>query len=276
VTVRFVVASLCALVFAGEPEAARLPFTEALLAVEHDAESLPPSASAHVLPQLAGVAELVRAEKRHTASRAEALNRTIFGTLGFVREVDDADLRFVSLQSVLAARRGSCVGLGTLYIALGELLGWSVEGVLVPGHFYVRVDEGRNYRNVELLRRGEEMPDAWYAKRFPVPGRGAPEYHRSLTAKEVLGVVEYDVGKERLRQSRWSEARRAFRLSTSLFPGLAEAYASLGEAAQLLGALDEARVGYRAAQRENPDLPGIERNLQLLKAEAESSTRTVE
>lgn len=270
---RVVVASLCALVLAGEPEAARLPFTEALLAVERDAESLPPSAGARVLPELADIAALVRAEKRHTASRADAMNRAIFGTLDFVRQVDDADLRFVSLESVLAARRGSCVGLGTLYIALGELLGWRVEGVLVPGHFYVRVDEGGKRRNVELLRRGEEMPDAWYAKRFPVPGRGAPEYGRGLTPKEVLGVVEYDVGKERLRQARWSEARRAFRLSTSLFPGLAEAHASLGETAQLLGALDEARVGYRAAQRENPDLPGLERNLRLLQLEAPGQTQ---
>ncbi len=267
---RVAVASLCALVFAAEPEAPRLPFTEALLAVERDAESLPPSASANALPELAAIARRVRAEKEHTASRADALNRVIFGALGFVREVDDADTRFVSLQSVLEARRGSCVGLGTLYIALGELLGWRVEGVLVPGHFYVRVDEDGRSRNVELLRRGEEMPDAWYAKRFPVPGRGAREYARALSPKEVLGVVEYDVGKERMRQARWSEARRALRLSTSLFPEFAEAYASLGETAQLLGTLEEARLSYRAAQRENPELPGLQRNLRLLGAEVAS------
>jgi hypothetical protein len=268
VTVRIVVASLCALVFAGEPEEPRLPFTEALLAVERDAESLPPSASAAVIPALAHVADVVRAEKQRTASRADALNHAIFGALGFVREVDETDLRFVSLQSVLETRRGSCVGLGTLYIALGELLGWRVEGVLVPGHFYVRVDEGGKRRNVELLRRGEEMPDAWYAKRFPVPGHGAHEYSRALSAKEVLGVVEYDFGKERIRQARWSEARRAFRVSTSLFPEFAEAHASLGETAQLVGALDEARLDYLAAQRANRDLPGLGRNLELLKAEA--------
>lgn len=270
-TARVLVAALCALVFAGEPEAARLPFTDALLAVERDADSLPSSASAAVIPELARIAKLVRAERGRGALRAEALNHTIFGLLGFVREVDDKDLRFVSLESVLEARRGSCVGLGTLYIALGELLGWRVEGVLVPGHFYVRVDEeGGKRRNVELLRRGEEMPDTWYAQRFPVPGRGAREYGRPLSPKEVLGVVEYDVGQARLRQARWSEARRAFRLSTSLFPELAEAYASLGEAAQLVGALDEARLGYLAAQRENPDLPGIERNLRLLRAETQA------
>lgn len=261
---RLLVASLCALAFAGEPEPPRLPFTDALLAVEDDADALPPSASADVIPKLARIADRVRAAKKRTTSRADALNRVVFGELGFVREVDDPDLRFVSLDSVIDSRRGSCVGLGTLYIALGELLRWPVEGVLVPGHFYVRVDEGGKHRNVELLRRGEEMPDAWYPKRFAVPARGAPEYGRGLSTKEILGVVEYDVGRQRMRQGRLSEARRALRRATSFFPAFAEAHASLGATAQLLGALDEARSSYVAARRENPDLPGVERNWELL------------
>ncbi|HVW27590.1 MAG TPA: transglutaminase family protein [Polyangiaceae bacterium] len=271
-TRRMVVASLCALVFAGEPEPPRLPFTEALLAVEDDADARLPSADAGVVPKLAEIAGRVRAAKRRTASRAEALNSVVFGELGFVREVNDSDLRFVSLSSVLQSRRGSCVGLGTLYIALGELLGWPVEGVMVPGHFYVRVvDDGDERRNVELLRRGEEMPDAWYAARFAVPGRGAPEYARALSPKEVLAVVEYDVGRERIWQGRLSEARRVLRRATALFPAFAEAHASLGEAAQLLGALDEARGSYLAARRENPDLPGVQANLELVGLEDRSN-----
>jgi hypothetical protein len=181
--------------------------------------------------------------------------------------VDDTDLRFVFLSSVLDRRRGSCVGLGTLYIALGELLGWKVEGVMVPGHFYVRVDEDGKTRNIELLHRGEEMQDGWYRTRFPMPGRGAPEYGRALSMKEVLGVVEYDVGNERHRQDRFSEARRAYRLAAALFPGLSEAHASLGATEHLLGALDDALVSYKAARRENPDLPGVDRNIALLREE---------
>src|SRR5262249_55046918 len=104
------------------------------------------------------------------------MNQVVFGRLGFVREVDDGDLRFVLLPSVLRARRGNCVGLGSLYLALAEALEWPASGAIVPGHFFVRIEERGRWRNVELLRQGEEMPDAWYPVRFPAPGAGAPEY----------------------------------------------------------------------------------------------------
>jgi regulator of sirC expression with transglutaminase-like and TPR domain len=207
-------------------------------------------------------------------SRRGALNQTIFGKLGFVREVADQDLSFVFLPRVLKQHRGSCVGLGSLYLALGEQLGWSIHGVMVPGHFFVRMKErDGTMHNVELLRRGEEMPDDWYKGRFPIPGGAAREYGHSLSSDEVLGVIEYDVGNERRRQQRFSDARRAYQRARDHFPDFAEAHASLGALAQLLGSLDEARVDYEAARRANPNLPGLDRNLSLLDSERQAHAR---
>ena len=191
----------------------------------------------------------------------------MFGALGFVREVEDTSLEFVLLPLVLRNRRGNCVGLGTMYLALGEMLGLSVEGVLRPGHFFVRIREGARVRNVELLRKGEEMPDSWYESRFPIPTGSGGAYGRGLSLPEVRGVVEYDIGNERRRRGRVIEARTAYEQSTRDFPDLGEARASLGAMQQLLGALDEAEVSYRAARRSNPVLPGLEQNVELLERE---------
>ena len=155
------------------------------------------------------------------------------------------------LPSVLEHRRGSCVGLGSLFLALAEVLGWSAAGVLMPGHFYARVREATGARNVELLRAGEAMPDAWYERRFPVPGGSAREYARPLTAQEVLGVVHYDVGNERRRQRRLSEAQAAFARAARAFPDLSEAHASLGAVQHLLGDLPAATASYRRARDAN-------------------------
>jgi hypothetical protein len=48
--------------------------------------------------------------------------------------------------------------------------------------------------------------------------------------------------------------------------------------AQLLGALDRARSAYEAAKHANPNLPGVQNNLELLDAErgAAAATRTGE
>ena len=206
-------------------------------------------------------------------ARRAVLSELVFKRLGFVREVDDTDLRFVMLPSVLRERRGSCVGLGTLLLAMAEALHLSANGVLMPGHFYVRLPESAGHRNVELLRRGEAMSDAWYRARFPIEGGDAPEYARPLAPNEALGVIEYNLGNERRRQLRIDEARAAYLRSVRLFPGFAEAHASLGACLQLVGELDEAVNSYRRARVHNPHLPGIEQNLALLDQEQRARSR---
>jgi tetratricopeptide (TPR) repeat protein len=246
------------------------PVAQSLVAVARDAlEGVRPDDDEASLVELGRIAQKVREAVRQDPGGhpVDALNQTVFGTFGFVREVDDTDLRFVLLPSVLKTRRGTCVGLGTLYLALAEALGWPAEGIMVPGHFFVRVDEKGRRRNVELLRRGEEMPDAWYRARFPIPGGADAAYGRPLLLAEVLGIVEYDIGNERRRQGRIPEARRAFERAARHFPDFAEAHASLGATLHVLGALDEAEAEYEAARRANAHLPGVDRNVDLLEEE---------
>ena len=204
------------------------------------------------------------------------LNQAIFDSLGFEREVDDPDLRFVLLPSVMRARRGSCVGLGSLYLAIGERLHLPLEGVMLPGHFFVRLHDRDRVRNVELLRSGEEMPDDWYRERFPLPPQGAHEYARALSPGEVLAIVAYDVGNERRRQGRLADARRAYELAVTRFSEFAEAQASLGAIHHLLGNLDAADARYAAARRANPALLGLDRNMALLEGERERARSCAE
>lgn len=208
------------------------------------------------------------------APPSAGLNEVIFGARHFVREVDDRALRFVLLPEVLESRRGNCVGLGTLYLAVAELLGWNARGVMMPGHFFVRIEEQAATHNLELLRRGEWMPDAWYAERFPIPGGAAREYARALSIAEVAGIVEYDAGEELRRRGQLQEARRAYDRARTHFPGFAEAHASRGAISHLLGDLDQALADYQAAEREYPHLPGLTQNLTLLRTERSRVAQT--
>lgn len=206
-------------------------------------------------------------QEKSGRSPASVLSALLFEQWGFVREVEDTSLRYVLLPSVLEHRRGSCVGLGSLFLALADALRWSAAGVLMPGHFYARVREATGERNVELLRSGEAMPNAWYDHRFPIPGGSAREYARALTASEVQGVVHYDVGNERRRQRRFSEAQAAYQRATRYFPDFSEAHASLAATQHLLGDLPAASASYRRALTAHPYLPGVAENLALLEAE---------
>ena len=119
-------------------------------------------------------------------------------------------------------------------------------------------------RNVELLRRGEAMPDDWYQRRFPL--RAAPALLRDAADGEVVAVVGYNVGNER-RPARYVEAEAAYARAARRFPSFAEAHASLGAMQHLLGELPSAAASYRVARQLNSALPGLDTNGALLDAE---------
>ena len=240
------------------------PITSALFALSAefgaDAEAAP-----RAFASLQDIA--LRVAKRHARSHADLaddLNAVVFGELGFEREIDSAATRFFQLSSVISERRGNCLGLGALYLAIGERMGVPLDGVLLPGHFFVRTrDPGRH--NVELLRRGEAMPDDWYRKKYgPWPEVGSA-YFRPVTVTELVAVHWYNRGNDLRAAGDLAAAEAAYARAAQEFPGFAEAHASLGAVQQLRGAFAEAAASYREAARAWPDLPGLAGNLELLK-----------
>jgi regulator of sirC expression with transglutaminase-like and TPR domain len=239
----------------------------ALMSIARGAGEAAAADEAWMLGELERIGGSVRRQGLQGDTASAVIVRVLFEELGFEREVESTDLRFVLLPSVLREHRGSCVGLGTLYLALGEALGFEARGVLMPGHFYVRQQSPGAPRNVELLRRGEAMSDDWYQQRFPLPRDPPGYYAKPLTMEQVLGVIEYNVGNERRRQERYVDAERAYVLAAERFPNFAEAHASLGAMQHLLGDLPRAAASYRIARRLNPHLLGLDANIAMLDAE---------
>jgi regulator of sirC expression with transglutaminase-like and TPR domain len=256
--------------------ARRWDFARALLsAAERD--RAPSGGQERALRELSAIADRVDSARiAGGTAAASALTRVLFDELGFTREVSSTELGVVLLPGVLRQRRGNCVGLGTLYLALAQALDITAGGVLMPGHFYVRVLETGAHRNVELLRHGEAMPDSWYGSRYPLPSTAArTAYARPLSEREVLGVVEYDLGNERRRQQRIADARAAYARAVACLPDFAPALASLGSMQHLLGDYAAARANYRRAWLLDPGLPGLDENVALLEGEARATQTTV-
>jgi regulator of sirC expression with transglutaminase-like and TPR domain len=168
---------------------------------------------------------------------------------------------------VIAARRGGCVGLATLYLAAAERWGLPAHGVLVPGHLFVRAAGPKGQlRGVELLRRGEAMPEAWYRARYGLPAAGPPPraYLRALTADEVLAVVRFNLANELREAGALRRAAASYARAAASFPDFAEAHASLGLSLQLLGEAEAAAAAYDGAMRVHPGLPGLAENVAAL------------
>jgi tetratricopeptide (TPR) repeat protein len=255
------------------------PALGALLEVALESGSLRAEDAALARAEVARLAEPVAAALRRGERPAEVFRRALFEHGRFRREIDSLEARFMLLPGVLRERRGTCVGLGSLYLALAEAAGVAAHGVLVPGHFFVRVGDGAGGApaNVELLRQGEPMPDGWYRTRYGVPraeGAAAERspgdlepYLRPLSIAEVTAVLRFNIANELRERGKPQEALARYRRAAADFPTFAEAHASIGLVQHMLGRLDEARQAYRTARQLQPQLPGLERNLAVLEAE---------
>jgi regulator of sirC expression with transglutaminase-like and TPR domain len=200
---------------------------------------------------------------RKDRSGVDRMVRLVFGELGYKREIDDRTVMPSLLPWVLQQRRGSCVGLGTLLLVLGEELGLPLEGVLVPGHFFVRYRGPDGTRSVELLKDGQEMPERWYRERYPLP-RGNPLYLRGLRAEETLAVLRYNVANALRERGKLARAVEEYRLVVEVLPDFAEAQANLGLAFHKLRDYPRAEQAYRKAARANPGLAGLHHNFEQL------------
>lgn len=226
--------------------------------------------------KLDALATTIRARHAHSgAPWIDDVNATVFDELGFEREVQSADVRFFRFPDVIAERRGTCLGLGALYLVLAERLGFGLDGVMVPGHFFVRTREEPS-RNIELLRRGESMPADWYRRKYGPWPEHDPLAFRPLTTSGVAAAFWFNAGNVRRAARDLEGAARAYANAVAELPHFAEAEAGLGAVRQLQGALDEAEAAYSAAARGRPDLPGLAQNLALLERERERERLTGE
>lgn len=204
-----------------------------------------------------------------------ALNRFLFEDLGLERELDDANIQLMLLPGVVANRRGTCLGLAALYLTVAARLGLDVHAVLVPGHLFLRRTGVSGHTNIELLRRGENMPDRWYLERYRVPA-SAPAYLRALSVGELMAVYRYNLANELHRRQRTERAAELYQQVIAEFPDFAEAHGNLGLLYQLAGNRAAAAAAYRAAVRANPALPGLAHNLAALETAAGGADRDAE
>jgi len=251
---------------------------------ERVAETPPPDAQ--TLLQLDRIAGEVRAGLGRGRHPVDALNQAVFRRRGFRKELRDLSLESALLHRVLHNRRGSCMGLSALYLALGDRLDLPLAAVLVPGHLFVRVRGGgpplecgpsardkhcargkRGKRDVELLEQGRQQPRSWYAERYDLPRSNPLYFETTLDVRQTLAVFRYNLANDLRDRQRLRGALHHYRQVVAVLPRFAEAQANLGLTLHRLGRLEQARRAYLAARAANPGLPNLEQNLEALERE---------
>jgi len=202
------------------------------------------------------IRDRLKAKRLQADSRALAvINEYLFKKERFesVSEVRDPNDLF--LHCVLDNKRGYCLSLSILYLSLAERLDLPLYGVVVPGHFFVRYDDGQSPAiNIETTSQGGTAPDEHYITKFNVPkGDRDSVYMQNLDKIETLGCFFNNLGNIYNTIGDIERALVALERAVEINPSLAESRMNLGNIYLKKGRVDDAIYEYRTALEVNPD-----------------------
>jgi tetratricopeptide (TPR) repeat protein len=223
-----------------------------------------PSLVKHEIQRLA---ERLRSEVSRAADEGQvvdAFRRILLTEEGFAYDKSSSDPGNYLLETVLARKKGNCLGLSMLYLSLADRLGIPFRGAYVPSHCFVRYEGKSTRRNVEFASDGAPWEDERYRREFRIP-LNSPYLH-SLTSTEMLGVFLKTLGAGYSRKGREEDALRLYDEAERLYPGLPDVYYNAGVSLQKLGRTDEAAGKYRRALDLDPEMAAARDNLGILLA----------
>ena len=181
------------------------------------------------------------------------INEYLFEELGFksVAEATDPDDLF--LHSVMDRKSGYCLSLSVLYLSIGERLGLPLYGVVVPGHFFVRYDDGKMRFNIETTSKGGMATNEHYRTKFKVPsGYSDSIYMENLDKRQTLGCFFNNLGNTYIDVNNLDSAQQALERAVQINPLLAESRLNLGNVYLRKERLEDAIYEYQEALKINP------------------------
>jgi regulator of sirC expression with transglutaminase-like and TPR domain len=157
---------------------------------------------------------------------------------------------------VLKNRKGACVGVSLIILTLAEKLELPVCGIMLPGHFFCRYDDGNIRLNIEPNRQGCPHPDDYYRKRYPCehrPGYGL----ENLDNKAVIGALCYNAGALCLKKKQYDAAIACYHEALRRMPDFSEAQGNCAIAFAKKGDLDTALMLFEKLFTAHPDMVNL-------------------
>jgi len=142
------------------------------------------------------------------------------------------------LSEVLRHKRGNCLGLSVLCLALAERTRLPLHGVPVPsrlsgpGHLIVRYDDGTTRLNFDPTERGTAHDDGHYKKLFSLRDEDVKGGYILGNSKprDVVNLLLVNLGGARIEEGRAKEAVALLKKAVELKPNYAPAHNNLGMA----------------------------------------------
>jgi regulator of sirC expression with transglutaminase-like and TPR domain len=208
-----------------------------------------------IIAEAIGRSAAMRSTKKNASfdtSVIQTVLHTVYEEWGITFNPGDSSLGASLPQTVYETKKGTCLGIGLLMLLLAEKGGYPMYGVVIPGHFFVRFDNGTTRRNIEPNASGTLRTDEYYRQRYGIASDSWYYPLRNLSKKEVAAVFFYMLGNDARQKRNLPEARGFYERSIILFPGYPDALGNLALVLAGQGAVDSALAVLDRAGRINP------------------------
>lgn len=160
---------------------------------------------------------------------------------------------------VYAQKKCACLGVSLIILMLAEKLKCPVYGVMLPGHFFCRFDDGNIRFNIEPNKSGFDHPDNYYYQRY-LSGH-KPWYDlKNMGKKEIIGVLCFNAGNLCLKHKDYKQARAYFTESVRRIPAFIEARGNLAVSYAKSGDFPASTRLFDSLFKTCPDLNGLAAN----------------
>ena len=157
------------------------------------------------------------------------INKHLYKTLHISPIGNALEITYLLPNKVLECKKGHCMGLSLIYIAIAEKLQLSIFAKVVPSHIFVCYDDGQTKFNIETTAGGHSLPNSHYSHFFPYPERIAPSFYlRKLSRAELLGTFLSNLGAVLKNADRNTDALDAYKKALFLAPESAEIHTNIG------------------------------------------------
>ena len=160
----------------------------------------------------------------------DRLNAYFFQAEGFQVTYDLSSADHLLPGPVLAGKKGYCVGLATIYLILARELDLPIHAVATPQHVFLRWDDGKFRRNIELFQEGRPVPDRDYIQQQKIPQESINHgvFLENVPDKRFLGLIYQNLGVLGSQRGKFEESRKDYDLAIRSNPKLAAAFYNRG------------------------------------------------
>ncbi len=142
------------------------------------------------------------------------------------------------LMNYISSKRGNCISMPFLFIALGERLALPLTGSTAPLHVFVKFTDDINNRTISLETTSGANPsrDTWYQEQFQITDKAIRNgaYLATLSKKQTVAVMAVILSEYYLEIGEYEKAIAIAELSLQYYPNFIYAMLKLGNAYHLL------------------------------------------